>query len=61
METAIEIKEQKYVDDYFPALFANANRSVVILADARTTDKTFSGMIIHAGKRACAENGSGDE
>lgn len=50
METKVEINEKKYVDDYFPAVFANANRSIIILADSRTTDRTFSGMVVHAAK-----------
>ena len=47
METKIEIKETEQVKDYFPALFANKDRSIIILADERTSDRTFSGMIIH--------------
>jgi hypothetical protein len=48
MEVIIEIKEKKVRDDYFPCLFANNNKSVVILADGRTSEKTFSGMVIYA-------------
>ncbi len=47
METTIEIKETGQVKDYFPCLFANKDRSIIILADERTSDRTFSGMIIH--------------
>lgn len=47
METKIEIQETEQVKDYFPALFANKDRSIIILADERTSDRTFSGMIIH--------------
>lgn len=47
METKIEIQETEKVKDYFPALFANKDRSIIILADERTSDRTFSGMIIH--------------
>lgn len=47
METTIEIKETGQVKDFFPCLFANKDRSIIILADERTSDKTFSGMIIH--------------
>lgn len=52
MNTLIEIKEKKRVDDYFPSIFTNSSNSVVILADGRTSDKTFSGMVVHAGKDA---------
>jgi len=47
METKIEIKEHDQVKDFFPCLFANKDRSIIILADEKTTEKTFSGMIIH--------------
>jgi len=47
MQTKIEIIENKQVKDYFPCLFANKDRSIIILADEKTSDKTFSGMIIH--------------
>lgn len=47
METAIAITESAPVKDFFPALFGNKDRSIIILADERTSDKTFSGMIIH--------------
>lgn len=47
METKIEIQETEQVKDYFPALFANKDRSIIILADERTSDRTFSGMIIY--------------
>ena len=47
METTIEIKEADLIKDYFPCLFANKDRSIIILADERTSDRTFSGMIIH--------------
>ena len=50
MEILIEIKEKKVKDDYFPCLFANNDRSIVILADERTSEKTFSGMVIYTGK-----------
>ena len=50
METIVEIKEKKNVDDYFPCVFTNSSKNIIILADARTSEKTFSGMIIHAGK-----------
>lgn len=47
METIIEIKEAVQTKDYFPCLFTNKDKSIVILADERTSEKTFSGMIIH--------------
>lgn len=47
METEIKINEAEKIKDYFPALFSNKDRSIIILADQRTSDKTFSGMIIH--------------
>ena len=47
METKIEIQETSKTKDYFPAIFANKDRSIIILADERTSDRTFSGMIIH--------------
>lgn len=56
MQTIIEIKERKVVDDYFPCLFANSGKTVVILADSRTSEKTFSGMVIYADKQAAKKN-----
>lgn len=47
METIIKIKKTTEVKDFFPALFANKDNTIVILADERTSDKTFSGMIVH--------------
>lgn len=47
METKLIIDEVKKERDYFPSLFANKDYSIVILADGRTSDKTFSGMVIH--------------
>lgn len=47
METAITINEAAQTKDFFPALFGNKDRSIIILADERTSEKTFSGMIIH--------------
>ena len=47
METAITIKKTSEVKDFYPAVFANKDNSIIILADERTSDKTFSGMIIH--------------
>jgi hypothetical protein len=47
METIIEINEAGQIKDYFPCLFANKDKSIIILANERTSDKTFSGMIIH--------------
>ena len=48
MRTELSITEVKKNKDYFPCLFTNKNRSVIILADSRTGDKTFSGMVIHS-------------
>lgn len=48
METEITIKEKKVVKDFFPCLFANKDRSVLILADEKTGEKTFSGMVVHS-------------
>lgn len=59
METTIEIKKRKVVDDYFPCLFANGSESVVILADGRTSEKTFSGMVIHSDKSAAKKSALG--
>lgn len=52
MEATIEIKEERIERDYFPCLFADKSRNVVILADARTSERTFSGMVIYADKNA---------
>jgi len=48
METQVKINESNKERDYFPCIFANKDKSIVILADGRTGDQTFSGMIIHA-------------
>lgn len=48
METKAIIEECKEQKDFFPALFANKDNSIIILAEERTSDKTFSGMIIHS-------------
>lgn len=47
METKITINEAKKDKDYFPSLFANKDNTIIIFADARTSDKTFSGIVIH--------------
>lgn len=52
MKTEAIVKECKEVKDYFPALFANKDKTIIILADERTSDKTFSGMIIHSENKA---------
>lgn len=46
METQLKIEKPNKERDYFPSIFANKDNSIVILADSRTSDKTFSGMII---------------
>jgi hypothetical protein len=48
METKISIEEPSKERDYFPCVFANKDKTIVILAEGRTSDKTFSGMIIHS-------------
>lgn len=48
METNITINSPKKDRDYFPSVFSNKDSSIIILADNRTSDKTFSGMIIHS-------------
>ncbi len=47
METQLIIDEVKKERDYFPCLFSNKDNSIIILADSKTGDKTFSGMVIH--------------
>jgi len=48
MKTSIKINDEKKDKDYFPSLFTNKDNSVIILADSRISDKTFSGMVIHS-------------
>lgn len=48
METSIQIETPKKERDYFPSTFTNKDNTIIILADSRTSDKTFSGMIIHS-------------
>jgi hypothetical protein len=48
METTIQIETPKKERDFFPSLFSNKDNSIIILADSRTSDKTFSGMIVHS-------------
>lgn len=47
METTIKIKKTTEVKDFFPALFTNKDNTIIILAEERTSEKTFAGMIIH--------------
>lgn len=47
MQTKLKIQKASEVKDFFPAVFANKDSSIIILADQRTSDKTFSGMIVH--------------
>ena len=47
METIIKIKKTNEVKDFFPAVFSNKDNTIIILADERTSDKTFSGMIVY--------------
>lgn len=51
MESKIIIEEAKVEQDYFPSLFANKDKSIVILATSRTGDKTFEGVIIHSANK----------
>jgi hypothetical protein len=48
METTILIESPKKERDYFPSVFTNKDNTIVILADCRTSDKTFSGMVVHS-------------
>ena len=50
MRTEITITEPRLNPDYFPCIMSNKSRSIFILADARTSERTFSGMVIHAEK-----------
>lgn len=52
METDIKINRATKLDDYFPCLFSNKDDSIIILADMRTSDRTFSGMIIHSSNKS---------
>lgn len=47
METNALIEEPRKEKDYFPSIFTNKDKSIIILADERTSTKTFSGMIVH--------------
>lgn len=57
MKTEIKINESNVIKDYFPSLFTNKDNTIVILADDRQSDKTFSGMIIHSGNNPKATVG----
>lgn len=46
MKSEVIIEELKTDKDYFPALFANKDRSIIILANERVSEKTFAGVII---------------
>jgi hypothetical protein len=48
METTIQIETPRKERDFFPSTFTNKDNTIIILADSRTSDKTFSGMIIHS-------------
>jgi hypothetical protein len=48
METTIQIETPKKERDFFPSVFANKDNTIIILADSRTSDKTFSGTIVHS-------------
>jgi hypothetical protein len=48
METTLKIDTPTIERDYFPSIFVNKDNTIVILADGKTSEKTFSGMIIHS-------------
>lgn len=48
MKTVVEIDSPEVERDYFPCIFTNKNTSIIILAEEKTSDRTFSGMIIHS-------------
>lgn len=56
METQATIENPKKDRDYFPSIFSNKDNSIIILADSRTSDKTFSGMIIHSSNKTKGGN-----
>lgn len=47
MKAQITINEPVKEKDYFPCLFTNESKKVIILADGRTSERTFSGMVIY--------------
>ena len=55
MKVTADIEECKKVNDYFPSIFTNKDNTIVILADARTSQNTFSGMILssHNNSKGC--------
>lgn len=48
METTIQIETPKKDKDYFPSLFANKDQTIIVFADSRTSEKTFSGIVVHS-------------
>lgn len=48
METILSIEGIVKERDYYPSLFVNKDQTIVLLADAKTGEKTFSGMVIHS-------------
>jgi len=52
METTIQIEAPIKERDFFPSIFTNKDNTIVILAESRTSDKTFSGMIIHSSNQS---------
>lgn len=52
MESKIVIQEVKKEADYFPSLFTNKDKTVIILATERTGEKTFSGVVVHSDSKA---------
>ena len=52
MKTELILKEKEDVKDYYPALFSNKDNSIIILATERSTEKTFSGTVIHSANKS---------
>ena len=48
MESKLILNEVLKERDYFPSLFVNKDKTIIILASERTGDKTFAGSVIHS-------------
>lgn len=48
MKSQASVIKKEEEKDYYPSLFMNKDGSIIILANERTSEKTFSGMIIHS-------------
>lgn len=46
MKSEIIINEPEKERDYYPSLFSNKDNTIVILATERTSEKTFSGVVV---------------